>query len=328
MALYSRMKNAIRKTGRPIVLSICEKGQSGVKTPWTWSDSVGHMWRTTNDINPAFSTVIGRNVNGNAPYDAYTKPGGFNDPDMLEVGNTTKNMTETQFRSHFSLWCVMASPLMAGNDIRDMTSAVTSILTNRYAIAVDQDSLGQQGKRIANGAVGDMVFVKKMKNPALRAVLLFNNSASAMDMTIRWTDANMGWNADDNINVFDIWAARKTSGVSTGYTAKGIPAYGCAFLLLGKGVQVPESATPVGSRFPRESASLEETSTGWLVHVPNAGTRHSVDVVDMLGRRTSAPQVAPGVFGVDKDSRVRGVVFVTLRDGGVPVRCWKVVGSR
>jgi alpha-galactosidase len=326
MILYSRMKNAIKKTGRPIVLSICEKGQSGLKTPWTWPDSVGHMWRTTNDINASFSTVTGRCVNGNADLVPYAHPGGFNDPDMLEVGNASNGMTETEFESHFSLWCVMASPLMAGNDIRSMTAKVKSILTNKDAVAVDQDSLGAQGQRIVNDASGAMVFVKKMKNTATRAVLLFNNSGANMTMSIKWTDTNMGWKATDKVTVFDIWSKAKTTGVTTGYTSTNIPKHGNAFLLL-TNEDVAVATQPGDRNWTRNPPALRHTDAGLQIVFPITSGKHTLVVTDMLGKRAVYQQAQPGIFSIDKRTLAPGILFAALESNSIPVYSWRIANT-
>jgi alpha-galactosidase len=327
MILYSRMKNGIKKTGRPIVLSICEKGQSNLKTPYTWADSVGHMWRTTNDINASFSTVTGRCVGGNADLVQYQHPGGFNDPDMLEVGNTANGMTDTEFESHFALWCIMGSPLMAGNDIRSMTAKVKSILTNTDAIAVDQDSLGNQGQRITNDASGAMVFVKKMKNDATRAVLLFNNSGADMTMNIKWTDKNMGWKATDKVSVFDIESKKKTTGVTSGYTATNIPKHGNAFLLL-TNEELAVSAMPMDKQFYANALKVSEASGTMRFTLPGSTLGRSLEVTDMLGKRLVAQQVEPGVYSLYTNDFAPGVLVATLKNKDGQLHSWKIVNSK
>src|SRR3954470_11796488 len=140
---YSRMRDALKATGRDIVYSLCEWGNF---TPWTWGAGTGNLWRTTGDITASFASMLSI-LGQNAPLDAYAGPGHWNDPDMLEVGNG--GMTDTEYRSHFSLWAILAAPLMAGNDLQKMTPAIREILTNKEVIAVDQDALGRQGRRVA-----------------------------------------------------------------------------------------------------------------------------------------------------------------------------------
>jgi alpha-galactosidase len=155
-ATYANMRNALDATGRPIVLSICEWGKHD---PWLWGAEVGgNLWRTTDDIqdrwsgkkewSPGKCCSFGMLdiVDAEAAIFSYAGPGHWNDPDMLEVGNG--GMTTTEYRSHFSLWALLAAPLIAGNDLRDMKPEIHDILTNKEVIAVDQDALGRQGRRV------------------------------------------------------------------------------------------------------------------------------------------------------------------------------------
>jgi alpha-galactosidase len=142
-AAYVKMGKALKATGRPIVYSLC---QYGWDAPWEWAPALGgNLWRTTGDINPTWDRmyVIASQQEG---LQKYSGPGHWNDPDMLEVGNGKLTMAEN--RTHFSLWALMAAPLLAGNDLTAMKPEVTAILTNRDVIAIDQDRLGKQGSRI------------------------------------------------------------------------------------------------------------------------------------------------------------------------------------
>jgi alpha-galactosidase len=141
-AAYDKMSKALIATGRPIVLSLC---QYGWDAPWEWAPALGgNLWRTTGDITPEWDriAVIGFSQAG---LEKYAGPGHWNDPDMLEVGNGKLTMAEN--RSHFTLWAMLASPLLAGNDLTTMKPEVKEILTNRDVIAIDQDRLGKQGTR-------------------------------------------------------------------------------------------------------------------------------------------------------------------------------------
>jgi alpha-galactosidase len=149
---YTTMSKALRKAGRPIVFSLCEWGNS---KPWEWAAPVGQLWRTTGDIGIRFDSVllidnkwtalsVMRIADMQTGLRKYAGPGHWNDPDMLEVGN---GMTVNEDRTHFSLWCMLAAPLIAGNDLRKMTKETVAILTNKNAIAIDQDALGIEGFR-------------------------------------------------------------------------------------------------------------------------------------------------------------------------------------
>jgi alpha-galactosidase len=143
-AAYQKMRDALRKTARPIVFSLC---QYGLQRVWSWGASVGgNLWRTTGDINDKFDrmALIGFGQNG---LEKFAGPGHWNDPDMLEVGNG--GMNNTEYRTHMSLWCILAAPLLAGNDLTKMTPETVAILTNREVIAVAQDEAGFQGHRVS-----------------------------------------------------------------------------------------------------------------------------------------------------------------------------------
>lgn len=146
---YLTMRDALFAAGRPIVFSICEWGDN---QPWEWGKDIGHLWRTTGDITAIFdgqeghgtwnSWGVSQILDMRENIRQYAGPDHWNDPDMLEVGN---GMTIAEDRAHFSLWCIQAAPLIAGNDLRDMSPEVRDILTNKELIAIDQDPLGIQG---------------------------------------------------------------------------------------------------------------------------------------------------------------------------------------
>ncbi|MDD3789482.1 MAG: glycoside hydrolase family 27 protein [Petrimonas sp.] len=167
-ASYSLMRDALYKAGRPMVFSLCEWGAN---KPWEWAKDVGHLWRTTGDIVDRWDAMM-------TIFDAqkdlanYAGPGHWNDPDMLEVGNG--GMTDEEYRTHFSLWCMLAAPLMAGNDLRTMSDETLAILTNREMIAINQDTLGKQAFCFRDN--GDYeIWVKKLVGDE-RAVCLLNRS--------------------------------------------------------------------------------------------------------------------------------------------------------
>ena len=146
---YTRMRDALYAAGRPVVFSLCEWGGN---KPWEWAANVGQLWRTTTDIYPAFDSVLDhgnwqqwgvlRIMDAQKPLRRAAGPGHWNDPDMLEVGN---GMSESEDRAHFSMWCMLAAPLISGNNLAAMAPATLAILTNPAVIAVDQDKLGVEG---------------------------------------------------------------------------------------------------------------------------------------------------------------------------------------
>jgi alpha-galactosidase len=166
-AAYEKMNRALKSTGRPIVYSFCEYGWDAV---WEWAPAAGaNLWRTGGDIQPNWQSMalIGFSQAGLAKY---AGPGHWNDPDMLEVGNGTLSLAEN--RVHFSLWAMLAAPLLAGNDLPNMKPEIRAILTNRDVIAVDQDALGRQGDRAyVDGEVE--VWTRQLSGGAM-AIAVFN----------------------------------------------------------------------------------------------------------------------------------------------------------
>lgn len=131
------MRDALNKTGRHIYFSMCEWG---VDQPWTWAQDVGNSWRTTGDISDnwdSFTKILDENVD----LYKYSEIGGWNDPDMLEVGNG--GMTTAEYTAHFALWSLLKAPLLIGCDLNNMSPDTLAILGNEEIIAIDQDALGK-----------------------------------------------------------------------------------------------------------------------------------------------------------------------------------------
>jgi alpha-galactosidase len=187
---YKTIMAALKKAGRPMVLSICEWGNS---KPWTWASNVGHLWRTTGDIYNCFDCIndhgswkswgVMQILEKQDGLRQYAGPGHWNDPDMLEVGN---GMPANEDRAHFAMWAMIAAPLIAGNDIRKMSPQTLSILTNKEVIAINQDSLGIQGFK---HTVKDSVetWIKPLKNGDW-AVCFLNRSKSPKTVTLNWSE--------------------------------------------------------------------------------------------------------------------------------------------
>jgi alpha-galactosidase len=167
-ASYTTMRDALYTAGRPIVFSICEWGSN---QPWEWAGEVGHLWRTTGDISDNWNSMIGI-FDKQKELARYAGPGGWNDPDMLEVGNG--GMTTEEYKTHFSLWCMLASPLIAGNDLSNMTPETKAVLTNKELIALNQDTLGIQATCYRDN-VDYQIWVKGLSNNE-KAVCLLNKS--------------------------------------------------------------------------------------------------------------------------------------------------------
>jgi alpha-galactosidase len=212
---YAKVSQAFRASGRPIVLSICEWGQNA---PWRWAPSVGNLWRTTTDIEDTWQSMLD-NLDVSSQYAAAAGPGHWNDPDMLEVGNG--GMTPEEYRAHFSLWAIMAAPLLAGNDLRALDDTTKSILLNREVIAVDQDSLGVQGTLIYQSKGALQVWMKPLKDGS-RAVALLNRSEAPAEFGIAL--ARLGLQAN-TAAVRDLWAHRDLGTVTNHFRAT-VPAHG------------------------------------------------------------------------------------------------------
>ncbi len=224
-AAYSTMRDALEAAGRPIVFSLCEWGSN---KPWLWARDVGNLWRTTGDISDcwickkdqlSWTQILDLQVG----LETYASPGHWNDPDMLEVGNG--GMTTAEYRSHFSLWCMLAAPLMAGNDLKNMSAEIKEILTNKEVIAIDQDPLGMEGRRVRKNGDSE-VWGKQMKDGS-RAVALLNRGASDADISLSWED--LGYPAHLAAAVRDLWA-KKDLGKFTGTFSAKVPSHGVVML--------------------------------------------------------------------------------------------------
>lgn len=217
---YRIMSMALRQSGRDILLSICEWGDN---KPQDWAYKYGHSWRTTGDIRDSWDKSEGYSLSFLAILDKQyglehlAGPNRWNDPDMLEVGNG--GMSHTEYVSHFSLWAILAAPLMAGNDLTKMSDDTRAILTNAEVIAVNQDPLGVQGKRIRRDGLLE-VYVRPLADGG-RAVVLFNRSEYDADISVKWSELNLP--AHTSLTVTDLWTKRITKNVKGSYSAKVAP---------------------------------------------------------------------------------------------------------
>jgi alpha-galactosidase len=214
LTAYTKMNEAIKKTGRPIVLSLCEYGWNKV---WEWGPSVGgNLWRTTGDITDEYRVMaeIGFNQNG---LEKFAGPGHWNDPDMLEVGNG--GMNEDEYRTHMSLWAILAAPLIAGNDLSKMTPYTLELLTNREVIALDQDPLGKQGYRVAQEGPFE-VWMKPLADGS-RAVGFFNRQRTTEQITVDFSSIGISGDA----TVRDLWL-KKDLGSFHGKFSAYVPRHG------------------------------------------------------------------------------------------------------
>ncbi|MCF1592789.1 NPCBM/NEW2 domain-containing protein [Streptomyces muensis] len=269
---YTTMRDALKATGRPIVYSICEWGEN---EPWEWAADVGHLWRTTGDISDNWGSMLSI-LKRNLPLAPYAGPGRWNDPDMLEVGNG--GMTDTEYRSHFSMWAVMAAPLLIGSDLRSASEETFEILGNREVIAVDQDPLGKQGAVISSGG-GRWVVAKEMRDGS-RAVALFNESNTAR--RIATTAAAVGLPDADAYTLRDLWQHR--SYHTAGAVSATVPAHGTVLLRVS-----------ADSRWAHHPPAVELGLDGGSL-VEAGGTAAWTSTVTDLGR-TTARRVSVTLIG-------------------------------
>jgi alpha-galactosidase len=218
VAAYEKMRDALRKTGRPIVYSFCQYGDDAV---WRWAPSAGgNLWRTTGDINDTYNRMAEIGF-GQAGLAKFAGPGHWNDPDMLEVGNGGMNAEE--YRTHMSLWAILAAPLLAGNDLSAMKPETIALLTNREVIAIDQDPAGKQGDRV--WAEGPLEVWARPLADGSKAVGLFNRHDGTLAMQVDF--AELGFK--DSPKVRDVWQAKDFGRVKSPYKVE-IPAHGVILL--------------------------------------------------------------------------------------------------
>ena len=219
-AVYLKMAEAIRATGRPMVFSICQYGRADV---WTWGADVGgNLWRTSGDIADRWDVMsaIGFAQDELAPF---AGPGRWNDPDMLEVGNG--RMTAAEYRAHVSLWAMLAAPLLAGHDVRHSTPETIALLGNRAVIAIDQDRLGRQGRRVERRGPVE-IWTRRLADDRT-AVALFNRGDAAARIEAR--PATLGITA--RVEAVDVWQERPL-GVIEASLAADVEPHGVALFVL------------------------------------------------------------------------------------------------
>ncbi len=261
VATFARMRDALAATGRPIVYSINSNSIHEKTGPQrNWGD-VANMWRTTEDITNAWDTGqtngypmgIQNIVNVTVPLAGYARPGAFNDPDMMEVGRT--GLTDTEQRSHFALWAMLASPLIAGNDLRSMSTATQTILKNQSLIAINQDSLGLQATQVSHDGTR-RVLSKRLANGDV-AVALFNQGSGTT--TISTTAAAAG-KSGSSFTLRDAWTGATTS--STGAISASVPGHGTVVYRVSGGTTTP----------PPTGTTLVSAASGRCLDVPSSNT--------------------------------------------------------
>ncbi|MEW9530533.1 lectin [Microbispora sp. NPDC049125] len=252
---YTAMRDALAATGRPILFSLCNWGQESV---WTWGMPTGNSWRTTGDIGSNWNSIMGI-LDQQVGLEAYSGPGGWNDPDMLEVG--VGSVTGTEGRAHFSLWSLLNAPLIAGNDIRSMSADTRTILTNTEVIAVNQDWGGKQGHKISDN--GNLeVWRKPMSNGSVAVVLLNRGTSTS---TVSTTASALGLGAAASYSVRDLWA--HTTASSSATISASVPGHGAAMYIVTGGGQVSPSPSPSTSPSPGAAGAIRGVGSGRCLDV-------------------------------------------------------------
>jgi alpha-galactosidase len=219
-AVYQKMGDALRSTGRPIVFSLCQYGRADV---WSWGAKVdGNLWRTTGDISDNWDSMS-KIAFKQLAIAQFAKPGHWNDPDMLEVGNG--GMTDEEYRTHMALWAMLRAPLLAGNDVRNMSEATKAILLNRDIIAIDQDPLGKPAELAKTD--GDVEIWTRPLDHHATALAFFNKGEQPATVKVSWHDLKLRAPA----RARDLWAGKNASVSGSGYTAK-VPGHGSVVLRL------------------------------------------------------------------------------------------------
>ncbi len=265
---FAKMRDALAASGRQIVYSINPNSIHAKTGPLrNWGD-VANMWRTTEDITNTWDSGqtngypmgIQNIVNVNVPLASYARPGQFNDPDMMEVGRG--GMTDTEMRSHFALWAVMASPLIAGNDLRSMSTATQTILKNSHLIAINQDSLGLQATQVSHDGTR-RVLAKRLANGDV-AVALFNQGSTTT--TVSTTAAAAG-KTGTSFTLLDAWT--NTTSSTSGTISASVPAHGTVVYRVSGGGTTP----------PPTTTTLVSTSSGRCLDVPQSNTANGTQPV-------------------------------------------------
>jgi alpha-galactosidase len=270
VSTFAKMRDALAATGRPIVFSINSNSVHSKTGPQrNWGD-VANLWRTTEDIQLAWDTGqsngypmgVQNIVNVNVPLAGYAGPGQFNDPDMMEVGRGT--LTDTEQRSHFALWAMMAAPLIAGNDVRSLSSATQAILKNADLVAIDQDALALQATQISNDGTR-RVLAKKLSNGDV-AVALFNQGSAAT--TVSTAAAAIG-KSGSSFTLRDAWSGATTT--STGAISASVPGHGTVVYRVSGGT----TTTPP----PAATTTLVSAASGRCLDVPNGATANGTQPI-------------------------------------------------
>ncbi len=258
---YRLWSDAIAATGRPMLLSICEWGEND---PTAWAPSIGNMWRTSQDIRPEWASILG-NLDTTAHQNWAAGPGRWADADMLQVGNGLLSLDEN--KAHFSMWALLGSPLMAGNDLRFMSPTTNALLTNAEVIAVSQDSATIPGNIVDDTGTGLQVWARPLANGS-RAVALLNRSDASTNITAFWEKIAL---APGLATVHDLWD-HFDLGTFDGSFSAIVPAHGVVFVNIsssGRGMALSDMSPTVANNGygPTERDQSNGESEGGDGHV-------------------------------------------------------------
>jgi alpha-galactosidase len=240
---YTKIRDALYAAGRPIVLGICEWGNT---QPWLWGKEIGQLWRISGDITPCFDCVVDHGsykdwgimkiVDLRNDIRKYAGPNGWNDYDMMEVGN---GMTVSEDRAHFSIWCMLSTSLIMGNDLRSASPAAIEILTNKNAIAINQDPLGVQAFKYKD-IDSTEVWVKPLKNDEW-AICFLNRKKESITVNFNWSDnfiidPDFSYNVNfknEKFKILNVWTGKK-AGTTRKPLKAVIPVHDVVMLRLSK----------------------------------------------------------------------------------------------
>jgi alpha-galactosidase len=307
---YEKMRDALANSGRDIVFSICA---------WefqSWMPNTGNLWRTTTDIlniwkkTDQWSWGILDIIDLNEPRASYAKPGAWNDPDMLQVGNNGNGgPTDNEYRTHFSLWCIMAAPLILGNDITTMNQATKDIILNKEVIAVDQDSAGIQGTKIKS-TNGLDVWCKPLgsKTGDTKAVALFNRNDNTAEITVNFADIGLS----GEVHVRDLWA-KTDKGLFTGSYKMSVTAHNTAMLKISKPSAVRTERALLSQKLTRFSAQY---SNGNIVVKPlEISGQFAVSVYMVDGSMMASMNSSSGAISIPVFNK-NGLYIISVNHNG------------
>lgn len=283
LGAFSKMRDELAKVDRDIVYAISEYGDS---QPWTWAQPVANLWRTTGDIAPNWTSITNI-INKQADLYPYAKPGAWNDPDMLQFGNGS--LTLTQNRSHLSMWSMLAAPLFLGTDISKLSNDLTGLLTNKEMVAIDQDALGQQARRISNSD-GLQVWARQLSGGDY-AVALFNSTGNAA--TISTSLSGIGATGSNVYTARNVWAKQNVFNTVSGISAV-VPAYDTVVYRLkaGKDASLPGVIGAAGTGRVAQGATTQVSVTvSNLLEQPLSGATLQVGAAG--GLTPSSPVAVP-----------------------------------